>query len=555
MKAYILILVFFIVNTKFIAQNEIKIFQPNIISIKGQHDDYISFNPDETLLTLTRFTDNYRQGTIYISKKLDESWQEPTIATFSGKFNDSRAMFSPDGKRIYFASNRPTKERPNKRDLDIWYVEMKDGNWSKPYHTGNLINSEINETHPSIAENGNIYFARWGRSTNDIYMSKYKDGYFKKPIALKTINTNHPESHPFIDPKERFLLFGSTRDASRQNGDIYISIKNKDKWSVPSKLDIINSNLYDYSAKINSKENKIYFSRANFRENGEKADIYFLDLNWSNIYQKYLNNASFEVEQKIIENEALPLVFNNQWPIIKDVYVNNEGPFSFLLDMGASGLGRIDKSLYKKLKLKISGTRRNTDGAGNTWTQKTVNVNNIRLGSIHFTNQNLQMRDYWEDVGSGILGKDFFFDRLLTIDYKNKQIKLSGKRLNPNDKGVMPYNRAFIIKGYVSEMPCDFSIDTGSQLNFHFPKSFLEKNKISFKNTGKTNILKRSGGESTGYEAKIEGDISIGGIKLVNPIIWYSDLQNPNRINVGSKTLKNYSLTIDQQNKLIQIVE
>lgn len=462
-------------------------------------------------------------------------------------------MFSPDGKRIYFASNRPTTEQPNKKDLDIWYVEIKKDIFSKPYHTGNIVNSEANETHPSIAENGNLYFARWGRSTNDIFVSEYKNGGYQKPIALPNINTNYPESHPFIDPKERFLLFGSTRDASRQNGEIYITIKKEDKWSSPLKLDIINSNLYDYSAKLNSKQNKIYFSRTDFREYGEKADIYSLDVNWSNLYKYYLEQASFKISNKPIKEEEILIKFVDHWPIIEEVYINNEGPFSFMIDLGASGLGRIDESLYKKLDLEISGTRTNTDGAGNTWSQNTVSLDNISLGSIKFSNQNLQMRDYWEGVQSGILGKDFFSDRLLTIDYVNNRIKLSGNRLHPNNSNVLSYDRPFIVKGYVCGIEYDFSIDTGSQLSFHFPKSFLEKNKITYENTGKTSILQRSGGESKGYEAKIKGKISIGGIKLENPTIWYSNLQNPNRINVGSKTLKNYSLTIDQQSRLIQI--
>ncbi|WP_299112064.1 hypothetical protein [uncultured Winogradskyella sp.] len=297
MKQYFLFLAILIIcqgcNTHGSQKQTAQIFQPDIISVKDQHDDYISLNPDETFLTLTRFTDDYRNGTIYISQKLNGEWQEATVAPFSGNYNDSRSYISPDGKRIYYASNRPTKIRPNKKDLDIWYVELQNNEWSNPIHTGNIINSEVNETHPSISENGNLYFARWGRGTNNIYISKLENGVYQKPIIQPAISTNYSESHPFIDPKEQYILYGSARDSDGLDGEVYISVQKDGQWCKPEKLDIINSNLYDYSAKINYNRNKIYFSRTDFNKNGEPADIYRLDVNWDQVLQSYLENATF----------------------------------------------------------------------------------------------------------------------------------------------------------------------------------------------------------------------------------------------------------------------
>jgi hypothetical protein len=49
--------------------NSQEIFEPNFISVKAQHDVYISLNPNEDFLLFTRFTNDYRKGTIYFSKK------------------------------------------------------------------------------------------------------------------------------------------------------------------------------------------------------------------------------------------------------------------------------------------------------------------------------------------------------------------------------------------------------------------------------------------------------------------------------------------------------
>ena len=53
----------------------------------------------------------------------NNQWTKPEIMPFCGKYSDVEAMFSPDGKRLYFASNRPLKEGDKPKDFDIWYVE------------------------------------------------------------------------------------------------------------------------------------------------------------------------------------------------------------------------------------------------------------------------------------------------------------------------------------------------------------------------------------------------------------------------------------------------
>lgn len=254
-----------------------QLFEEGNISVQGQHDDYISLNKEENLLVFTRFTDDYRFGTIYYSKLENGRWSAPDVAPFSGEYNDSRPFISPDGNRIYFASNRPTPERPDKRDLDIWYVEYENENWSSPKHTGNIINTEANETHPSVAKNGNLYFARWSREVNDIFVSRIKNGEYTTPIAQPMINTSHSESHPYIDPEERFLLYGSARDEEGMNGEVYITLNLDGAWTEPKKLDLLNSDLYDYSAKLNYEGNRIYFSRTDFKKPGVPADIYYIE--------------------------------------------------------------------------------------------------------------------------------------------------------------------------------------------------------------------------------------------------------------------------------------
>ncbi len=289
-KIYLILLFFGLYGDSVLAQ---QIFEPGLISIAGQHDDYISISPNEDFLMFTRFTNNYRTGTIYMSEKKNEKWQTPTIVPFSGTYNDSRPFISPQGVKVFFASNRPTSENPNKRDLDIWYVEKKGDTWGEPINAGNEINSRENDSHPSVALNGNLYFSRWGSTPNNMFMSEYRDGDFKSPIPLSAINTDKSESHTFIAPDESFLFFGKTIDPEGMNGQVFISINKDGRWSKPMSFDELNSDLYDYSAKLNAAKNRIYFSRTDFTSGGERADIYYKDVNWEALINKYTVQIRF----------------------------------------------------------------------------------------------------------------------------------------------------------------------------------------------------------------------------------------------------------------------
>jgi Tol biopolymer transport system component len=45
---------------------------------------------------------------------------KPEVAPFSGRYKDLEAAFSPDGQTVYFSSDRPTTDNPQKKDFDIW---------------------------------------------------------------------------------------------------------------------------------------------------------------------------------------------------------------------------------------------------------------------------------------------------------------------------------------------------------------------------------------------------------------------------------------------------
>jgi WD40-like Beta Propeller Repeat len=143
----------------------------------------------------------------------DNGWGEPEVASFSGVHSDLEAAFSPDGSRIFFASDRPLNQKDTTRDYNIWMVERDETAWGNAQPLPNEINSDENEYYPSVAANGNLYFTACYedcKGIEDIYVSRKEGGEYLTPVSLDTnINSATYEFNAFIAPDESFLIFGS----------------------------------------------------------------------------------------------------------------------------------------------------------------------------------------------------------------------------------------------------------------------------------------------------------------------------------------------------------
>ncbi len=98
-------------------------------------------------------------------------------------FNITMPCLSHDGKRLYFASDKPD----GIGGLDIYYSNWKSGYWEDPVNLGIGVNTEGNETYPFINETGELFFAsdgRGGLGGKDIYVTKQKGAGWFEPVAL-----------------------------------------------------------------------------------------------------------------------------------------------------------------------------------------------------------------------------------------------------------------------------------------------------------------------------------------------------------------------------------
>lgn len=217
-----------------------EVFAPGIINTAEKNHSSVTVSPDCREIYWSKFSivDSVRQERIwYTSVNRNSVWSAPQVAPFSGTYRDGQPSFSPDGTRIYFSSLRPVDQYDDAGDANIWYTEKTGSGWGIPQCLGPAVNTEHQEWFPSVARNGNVYYAlktgEKGSSWN-IQVARYRDGTYEKSEYLgDTVNSPFNDMTPYIDPDERFIVFFSERPTGRFiDGRLHISFRNGDgSWS------------------------------------------------------------------------------------------------------------------------------------------------------------------------------------------------------------------------------------------------------------------------------------------------------------------------------------
>lgn len=257
-----------------------------IISTRyNERDIAISPTADHLLYSMQDSKSGY--SIIVECRKVSDTWTLPEVVSFSGNYSDLEPFFSPDGKKLYFVSNRPKEKNGKAADYNIWYVTKSEQGWSSPANMGDSVNSDKDEFYPSVSSNGNLYFTAnlgYGAGNEDIYVSRFQHGVYRKPVALDTaINSGTYEFNAFVSPDETFILFSSYGRADDMGGgDLYISRKDSTgNWMKAHNLGPrINSKSIDYCPFV-SRDNKIFFFTS------ERT-------NPNNFYNKQLKASAFK---------------------------------------------------------------------------------------------------------------------------------------------------------------------------------------------------------------------------------------------------------------------
>ena len=255
------------INTQYTEYNPVVSTDESVIA-------YTSVRPDESK---TKSSGQLVED-IYINYKGASAWGDPELLEIKTNYNVGTAGISADGQKmiVYLGGSG--------NQGDLYEIEKIGSEWSAPAYLGNTINSNYLESTASITPDGKtIYFASnrpGGYGGLDIYVvHKEDDGTWGQPKNLgNKVNTKADEDAPFIHPDERQLFFTSDGHNSMGGKDIFRTILEGGKWARPENMGYpINTPTNDNYFTLTADGRKGYFSSD--RPGGKGGqDIYSINM-------------------------------------------------------------------------------------------------------------------------------------------------------------------------------------------------------------------------------------------------------------------------------------
>ena len=155
---------------------------------------------------------------LLVAVKKDGEWTAKEKLPFNteGLFSVQHPALSPDGKTLYFASDKPG----GFGGMDLYFSEKQsNGSWTQPQNCGSEINTTTDDVFPTVRADGKFYFASKGHigmGGLDIFSAIGEKNKFKDVENLRA---------PLNSPKDDFgVLFNADNKtgylSSNRNGGV-----------------------------------------------------------------------------------------------------------------------------------------------------------------------------------------------------------------------------------------------------------------------------------------------------------------------------------------------
>ena len=185
--------------------------------------------------------DSRNQLGLFHARWVDSAWTDITPFSYnSTKFSITTPALSPDGKRIYFASNMPGGQG----GADLWYCDRSEDGWLPPVNLGPNVNTRSNESYPFENGAGILYFASDGLKgfgKKDIFFTYEITGEWAVPMHLDArINSREDDFGLVTDLNSKEGYFSSNRE---NKDDIYHFVT---KFPSIYQCDSLQKNYYCY---------------------------------------------------------------------------------------------------------------------------------------------------------------------------------------------------------------------------------------------------------------------------------------------------------------------
>lgn len=252
---------------------------------------YTEYNPvlsaDESVMAFTalrpntgktRTGDKYIEE-IYITYNNSGAWSEPKVIPIAHDYNVGTAGLAADGQKMLIFMGGSVDPG------SLFQITKSGDTWSRPsLITPTINNPKSLESTASITPDGKtIYFASDrinGQGGLDIYKTTMlANGTWSAPVNLgPEINTKANEDAPFIHPDQKTLFFTSDGHNTMGGRDIFVTRLVGAKWSNPENMGYpVNTTVNDNYFTLIADGTRGYFSSD--RKGGMGGqDIYYIDM-------------------------------------------------------------------------------------------------------------------------------------------------------------------------------------------------------------------------------------------------------------------------------------
>lgn len=340
------------INTKAFIENNEKL-TPHEFELKqfvnenSSSDFGLSFYNDSTVVFASaRSSDNpsYSWNELpYLNlytATLNDSIVLKDIKPFSDVINssthESNAVFTKDGKTMYFNRTNPERKRTEKEriaHIKIYKAELVDGAWTNitalPF-TSDSFSTE----HPALSKDEKtLYFASdmpGSMGSFDIYRVNINDdGTYGQPENLgATINTIHREQFPFIS-ELNVLYFSSIGHQGYGGLDVFRSNILNDGFDEPENLgSSINSSLDDFSYVLRNSYDQGYISSN--RTGTDRLFGFFRKINPTTRYQ--VEGVVKDKNTKQLLPGSLVTLYDESGELLDDILVGDDAYYIFKIE-------------------------------------------------------------------------------------------------------------------------------------------------------------------------------------------------------------------------------
>jgi OOP family OmpA-OmpF porin len=217
-----------------------------------------------------------------------------TFRAVNSPYDEQNPVLSPDGKTLFFTiGNHPSNTGGKKDPGDIWISERQGLTWTTPVHGGSGLNDGGYNAVVGLSPSGNQLFLHGHydpsgsiAKSQGIAVSKRRGEEWSRPENIYIpyyINKSRllcgaisEDNTVFVFSAESYGTFGVE--------DLYVSLKEGNKWSEPKNLGItINTQFQELSPSLSADKKTLYFS-SNGRSGSGSFDVYSasrLDDSWT----------------------------------------------------------------------------------------------------------------------------------------------------------------------------------------------------------------------------------------------------------------------------------